>query len=240
MAGPLGLLCTALSEFRAAMRPNFACVAHPHITFHATHLPHQHVRKHVDLLAYEVLASTARRTRSAYAELRSYDWNLFHLAAGKLSSEELGLVSAAQNLSMGSAARRLLHQGAGNGSCPSCGAQDSRIIHEAWVCTGLTKHQNAADVFLNALRPGVVSPHLLLGVPEQLSIAFDDQLFLSLGTSVNAADTPELVSKATLSREAQDTLVQLWGEDPDFTATTLADRIKCENQGCGNQDLRSC
>ena len=71
VAGPLGLLCTALSEFRAATRPNFACVAHPHIIFHATRLPHQHVHKHVDILAYEVLAATHQRTRTDYAELRS-------------------------------------------------------------------------------------------------------------------------------------------------------------------------
>ena len=151
------------------MRPNFTCIAHPHVTFHATQLPHQHVRKHVDLLAYEVLASAARRTRSAYADLRSYDWNLFQLAAGKLSTDELGLVSAAQYLSMGSAARRLLHQGAGNGSRPFCGAQDSGIIHEAWACPGLTKHQNAADEYLIALRPGVVSHHLLLGSLNNLA-----------------------------------------------------------------------
>ena len=205
------------------MRPNFTCVAHPHITFHATALPHQHVRKHVELLAYEVLASAARRTRSAYADLRSYDWNLYQLAAGKLSTEERGLVSAAQNLSMGSAARRLLHQGAGNGSCPFCGAQESGIIHEAWACPGLTKHQNAADDYLNALRPGIVSHHLLLGVPEQPSISYDDQ--------INAVDTPDLVTKATLSQEAQTMLLQWWCEDPDYTATTLAYRIKCESQG---------
>ena len=84
----------------------------------------------------------------------------------------------------------------------------SGIIHEAWVCAGLKEHQDAADGVLSALRPGVVSPHLLLGVPEQLSIAYDDQLFQSLGTSINAADTPELVSTATLSREARDMLVQ--------------------------------
>ena len=69
VAGPLGLLCIALSEFRAAMRPNFACVAHPHLIFHATRLPHQHVHKHVDILAYEVLAAAAQRTRTDYAEL---------------------------------------------------------------------------------------------------------------------------------------------------------------------------
>ena len=162
---------------------------------------------------------------------------MYHLAASKLSAEERGLVAAAQNLTMGSAARRLMHQGSGNGACPFCGALESGIIHEAWVCTGLTKHQDAADAFLNALRPGVVSLHLLLGVPEQLSIAYDDQLFQSLGTSINAADTPELVSKATLSREAQDMLVQWWGEDPDFTATTLAYRVKCEKQGV---EIKTC
>ena len=138
---------------------------------------------------------------------------------------------------MGSAARRLLHLGAGNGSCPFCGAQDSGIIHEAWVCAGLIKHQNAADEYRNALRPGVVSHHLLLGVPEQLSISHDDQLFHSSGTCINAVDTPELVSKATLSWEAQDMLLQWWCENPDFTATSLAYRIKYESQGV---ERRTC
>ena len=133
---------------------------------------------------------------------------MYHLAASKLSAEERGLVAAAQNLTMGSAARRLLHQGAGNGSCPFCGALESGIIHEAWVCKALRDAQDAADPYLGALRPGVVHSHLLLGVPEQLSITYDDQLFRSHGTLINAADTPELVSKATLSRAAQDMLAQ--------------------------------
>ena len=135
VAGPLDLLCTALSEFRAAMRPNFACVAHPHIKFHATRLPHQHVRKHVDILAYEVLAAAAQRTRSSCAELQSFGGNLFHLAASRLTVEEKGLVAAAQNLTMGSAARRLQHQGSGNGACPFCRALESGIIHEAWYAS---------------------------------------------------------------------------------------------------------
>ena len=86
VAGPLGLLCTALSEFRAAIRPNFACAAFPHIIFHATRLPHQHVHRHVDILAHEVLAATARRTRTDYEKLFSFDGNLYHLAAAKLCS----------------------------------------------------------------------------------------------------------------------------------------------------------
>ena len=69
-------------------------------------------------------------------------------------------------------------------------------------------------------------------MPEQLSITYDDQLCISIGTLINAADTTELVSKATLSRDAQDLLVQWMGEDDNFTASTLAYRIKCEDQGC--------
>ena len=59
VARPLGLLCTALSEFRAAMRLNFACAAFPHIISHATRLPRQHVHRHVDILASEVLSAAA-------------------------------------------------------------------------------------------------------------------------------------------------------------------------------------
>ena len=83
VAGPLGLLCSALFEFRAAIRPTFACAAFP-----AIRLPHQHVHRHVDILALEGLAAAAQRTRTDYAELHSFDWNLYHLAAGKLSAEE--------------------------------------------------------------------------------------------------------------------------------------------------------
>ena len=58
-----------------------------------------------------------------------------------------------------------------------------------------------------ALALSLITCCWLLGVPEQLSIAYDDQLFHSSGTCINAVDTPELVTKATLSQEAQDMLL---------------------------------
>ena len=41
------------------MRPNFARAAHPHIIFHVTRLPRQHVHRHVDIHAFEVIAARA-------------------------------------------------------------------------------------------------------------------------------------------------------------------------------------
>ena len=62
---------------------------------------------------------------------------------------------------------------------------------------------------MGRLRPGVVKTHLLLGIPAQLTIAYDDQLFESMGDTINAATAPELVSKATLSDD-EHALLRQW------------------------------
>ncbi len=104
------------------------------------------MQRHVDILAFEVLAEAAQRARTAYSGLTSFDWNAYQLATAKLTAEERGLVVAAHNLAMGSAARRLQHQGVGTGTCPFCGAADSRVVHEAWTCKAFKEQQEAEDV----------------------------------------------------------------------------------------------
>ena len=84
---------------------------------------------------------------------------------------------------------------------------------------------------MSKLKPGVVQDHLLLGIPAQLHAAYDDQLFDS-DSSLTAVTAPELVSKATLSDNAQ-VLLRHWLENADeFSAMTLAFKLKCEGRGC--------
>ncbi len=78
-----------------------------------------------------------------------------------------------------------------------------------------------------------MAQHLLLSVPAQLAAQYDDQLFTSSGTTITATDAPELVSKATLSQDAQ-VLLRQWLAEGPFTATTLAYKLKCEDSGCAS------
>ena len=63
--------------------------------------------------------------------------------------------------------------------------------------------------------PWVVQNHLLLGIPAQMAITYDDQLFESMEATITAATAPELVSKATLSDDAQFLLRQWMDEDKE-------------------------
>ena len=226
VSGTVGLLCTSLAEHRACLRTDLTVVAMPSLHFHLVHLPYQHFKPLVDIIAAECHTVFLRGSRSAYKDLRSFDKDIYRAAMAKLTYEQRSLVLSAQNLTMSSASKRLQYFGEGDGRCPFCDSLHSGIVHETWSCPAFKDEQIAEDEYLQAPTPDKVPTHLLLAIPEQIPLEYSDRLFNTLvGTRLDLVAFPSLACDATLPNEAVSYL-EGWAGQDEYTATSIAYQLK--------------
>ena len=196
------------------------------LTFNLQFLPYQQFRIMADIIATESHTEFLRGARTAYAKLNSFDKTAHQTSIAKLTHEQRSLVIAAQNLTMTSAAKRLAYFGEGDGRCPFCSAANSGILHEAWECNAFKEVQQEQDLFLDALTTANTPHHVLLGIPEQLSLDYSDRILPSSpGRAVDLISQPELACSSTMGNDAINKLAEWASQSSSTTATTLAYRL---------------
>ena len=225
--GPVGLLCTSLAEHKGMINSDLAIWIKAGLTFHLQHLPYQQFRTVAEIIATESHFEFLQGSRAIYKNMTSFDKAAHQASIAKLSHEQRGLVIAAQNLTMTSAAKKLAHFGEGNGRCPFCDAANSGILHESWECTAFKEVQQQEDTFLDALTTSNTPHHVLLGIPEQLSLDYTDRVLPSMpGRAIDLIANPDLACNTTIGNEAIQKLCEWASQDSNITATTLAYRLK--------------
>ena len=166
--GPVGLLCVALAEHRAALSPQLCVLAWPHFSFHLQFAPKQQLRKLVDIVVTEAHFAFLATNRTALAAMDTFDKTVYHAACAKFSSEEKRTLLAVQSLGTWSAGKAKEHFREGDGTCPHCGSLDTGALHEVWSCKGLRSIQLREDEDLEWLSTDNTTAHILLGLPSQM------------------------------------------------------------------------
>jgi hypothetical protein len=141
-------------------------VAFPHFRFDILQCAHQHLKRHTDDLVTIALSKIVQAKRSLFQQCGTIDKVVYHKAMGKHSkSEQMALLRLQCQAYWTDAQQGALYECELEGRCFHCGAQAGDLMH-LWKCPGLQEERAKADPELAGIDPGIVPPHILLGVPD--------------------------------------------------------------------------
>ena len=167
--GPIGLLISRLHCNAAYINRNMLVLAHPYFKFDFLNCAKQHLRKHVDDLVTAALSRTTAMTRSTFTEAGTLDKATYFRAMQKQTEEVRTILQRVHvQAHWTDELQDKFFEDKDHGTCPLCKQEKGTLLHP-WTCPSLAEFRESHDPDLARLNPSNTPPHVLLGIPDQLT-----------------------------------------------------------------------